>query len=224
MIPHIDLLISPWFEIRITWSLHCWIALIKDCLSYTNHHVPFVVIDKLFSKISESTKHWDTFATHCIVLHLPSHLGVNWCNENAAEDLLKVELGLREGQLNDSLHHIRIALGHKSYLFRNDICPACTQRLKTRAWAEVHAVEATVQHHARVYTLARKAIVDLGADSVLLDRYKVLTLQDLSVKTSVIAPQVRGQWNKSLPWFWTMDVRRYTDIGGWMEDCMCSFI
>ena len=75
-----------------------------------------------------------------------------------------------------------------------------------------------------MYTLARKAIVDLGADSVLLDRYKVLTPQDLSVKTSVIAPQVRGQRNKSLPWFWTMDVRRDTDIGGWMEDCMCSFI
>ena len=85
-----------------------------------------------------------------IVLHLPSHLGANWCNENAAEDLLKVELGLREGQLNDSLHHIQIALGHKSYLFRNDIRPVRTQRLKTHAWAEVHTVEATVQHHARV--------------------------------------------------------------------------
>src|SRR6266404_8040172 len=75
MIPHIDLLISPWFEIRITWSLHCWIALIKDCLSYTNHHVPFVVIDKLFSKISESTKHLDTFATHCISM---SYIFMKW--------------------------------------------------------------------------------------------------------------------------------------------------
>jgi len=159
-----------------------------------------------------------------ILLHLPSHLGGNWCYENSAEDLLKMELQLREGQLNDSLHHIRIALGHKSYLFRNDIRPARTQRLKTRAWAEVHAVEATVQHHARVYMLARKAMVDLGAKSILLDRYKVLTRQDLSVKTSVIAPQVRGQRNKSLPWFWTMDVRRDTDIGGWMEDCTFSFI
>jgi len=159
-----------------------------------------------------------------ILLHLPSHLRGNWCHENAAEDLLKMELHLREGQLNDSLHHIHIALGHKSYLFRNDIRPACTQRLKTHAWAEVHTVEATVQHHARVYMLAWKAIVDLGADSVLLERYKVLTQQDLSVKTSVIAPHVHGQWNKSLPWFWTMDVRRDTNIGGWMEDCTCSFI
>ena len=151
--------------------------------------------------------------------NLPSHLGRDWCNRNAAEDLAKAELRLREGQLNDSLHHIRIALGHKSYLFRNDVRPARTQRLKTRAWAGVHAVESTVQHHARVYTRARQAMVDLGAAANILDRYKVLRRQDLSVKTTVLAPDVRGQRNKSLPWFWTMDVRRDADVGEWMEDC-----
>jgi hypothetical protein len=83
-----------------------------------------------------------------ISLCLPSHFGRNWCDQNAAEDLAKTELCLREGQLNDSLHHIRIALGHKSSLFRHNIHPAHTQRLKTHAWVEVHAVESTVQHHA----------------------------------------------------------------------------
>ncbi|KAH9048382.1 hypothetical protein EDB84DRAFT_1434385 [Lactarius hengduanensis] len=153
-----------------------------------------------------------------IPLHLPSHLGRDWCRENDAEDLAKAELRLREGQLNDTLHHIRISLGHKSYLYRHDVRPARTQRLKTRAWAEVHTAESTVQHHARVYTRARQAMVDLGVGSTLLDRYKVLRRQDLSVKTSVIAPHVRGQRNKLLPWFWTMDVRRDADIGEWMED------
>lgn len=156
-----------------------------------------------------------------ISLHLPSYLGGNWCDRNAAEDLAKAELRLREGQLNDSLHHIRIALGHKSYLFRHDIRPARTQRLKTRAWAEVYAVESTVQHHARVYSRARQALVDLGASTSLLDRYKILRRQDLSVKTSVIAPHIRGQRNESLPWFWTMDVRRDADVGEWIEDCTC---
>ena len=109
-----------------------------------------------------------------ISLHLPSQLGRSWCNTNAAEDLAKAELRLWEGQLNDSLHHIRIALSHKSYLFRNDVRPARTQRLKTRAWTEVHAVESTVQHHARVYNRARQSMLGLGADASLLDRYKVL--------------------------------------------------
>ncbi|KAI9432452.1 hypothetical protein H4582DRAFT_1821080 [Lactarius indigo] len=153
-----------------------------------------------------------------ISLHLPSHLGRDWCDGNSAEALAKAEIHLREGQLNDSLHHIRISLGHKSYLFRQDVRPARTQRLKTRAWAEVHAAESTVQHHARVYIRARQAMVNLGAGTSLLDRYKVLRRQDLSVKTSVIAPHVRGQRNKSLPWFWTMDIQRDADIGEWMED------
>jgi hypothetical protein len=154
-----------------------------------------------------------------ISVHLPSHLGRSWCNSNAAEDLAKAELCLREGQLNDSLHHIRIALGHKSYLFRNNVRPARTQRLKTRAWAEVHAVESTVQHHARVYNHARRAMLDLGAEASLLDRYKVLERQDLRIDTAVIAPNVRGQRNKSLPWFWSMDIQRDADVGAWMNDC-----
>ncbi|KAH9168196.1 hypothetical protein EDB89DRAFT_1909473 [Lactarius sanguifluus] len=153
-----------------------------------------------------------------ISLHLPSHLGHDWCNKNGAEDLAKAELHLREGQLNDSLHHLHISLGHKSYLFRHDVHPACTQRLKMRAWAEVHAAESTVQHHAQVDTRAWQAMVDLGASSSLLDRYKVLRRQDLSVKTSVIAPHVHGQRNKLLPSFWTMDVWRDANIGEWMED------
>jgi hypothetical protein len=156
-----------------------------------------------------------------ISLHLPSHLGRDWCNINAAENLAMAELRLREGQLNDSLHHIRIALGHKSYVFRNNVRPARTQRLKTRAWAEVHAVESTVQHHARVYMRARQAIVDLGAETEVLDRYKILRREDLSIKTSAISPNLCGQRNKSLPWFWTMDVRRDTDVELWMEDCTC---
>ena len=154
-----------------------------------------------------------------IPLHLPSYLGRSWCNKNAAEDLAKAELRLREGQLNDSLHHIRIALGHKSYLFRNGVRPARTQRLKTRAWAEVHAVELTVQHHARVYNRARESMLNLDADASLLDRYKVLERQDLKIDTSVIAPDVRGQRNKSLPWFWSMDIQRDADVGAWMTDC-----
>ena len=104
-------------------------------------------------------------------------------------------------------------------LFRNNVRPARTQRLKTRAWGEVHAIESTVQHHARVYNRAWQSIVDLGAEVSLLDSYKPLVHQDLRIDTAVIAPDVRRQWNKSLPWFWSMDIRRDADIGVWMNDC-----
>jgi hypothetical protein len=62
-------------------------------------------------------------------------------------------------------------------------------------------------------------MLNLDADASLLDRYKVLERQDLKIDTAVIAPDVRGQRNKSLPWFWSMDVRRDADVGAWMTDC-----
>jgi len=172
-----------------------------------------------FSK-STPAKDGTIYAEH-VSLNLPSHLGRSWCNGSAAEDLARAELRLREGQLNDTLHQIRIALGHKSYVFRNDVRPARMQRLKTRAWAEVHAVESSVQHHARVYNCVRQAMQDLNADASLLNRYRVLECQDLKIDTTVIAPDVRGQRNKSLPWFWSMNVRRDANAGEWMNDCRC---
>jgi hypothetical protein len=85
-----------------------------------------------------------------------------------------------------------------------------------------------VQHHAQVYNWARQSIVNLGAKASLLDRYKALACQDLRIDTAILAPDVRGQWNKSLPWFWSMDIHRDANVGVWMNDCkhilfhMCS--
>jgi len=67
-------------------------------------------------------------------------------------------------------------------------------------------------------------MLELGADASLLDRYKALEPQDLKIDTTVIAPNVRGQRNKSLPWFWSMDVRRDADVGEWMNDCRCILV
>jgi hypothetical protein len=66
---------------------------------------------------------------------------------------------------------------------------------------------------------AQQAIENLGTDNILLGQYKVLKHHNLTVKTSVIVSNVCGQRNKSLPWFWTMDIRRDNKFGAWMEDC-----
>jgi hypothetical protein len=87
-----------------------------------------------------------------------------------------------------------------------------------RAWTEVHAVKSTVQHHAQVYNHVWQSIENLGANASLLNQYKVLGCQDLKINIAIIAPNVHGQCNKSLPWFWSMDVKRDTGIRTWMND------
>ncbi|TFY79361.1 hypothetical protein EWM64_g4647 [Hericium alpestre] len=59
--------------------------------------------------------------------------------------LLAKEAELREGQANDALQSLRLALGHKAFVFRHDIRNAGSQRGKTRAWADVMSIENTVQ-------------------------------------------------------------------------------
>jgi len=64
-------------------------------------------------------------------------------------------------------------------------------------------------------------MLELGTKASLLDWYKVIQHQDLKIDTTIIAPHVHGQRNKSLPWFWSMDAQRDADIRAWMNDCMC---
>ena len=65
----------------------------------------------------------------------------------------------------------------------------------------------------------QQSMADLSAEASLLNRYKVLKCQDLTIDTTVIAPSVHGQQNKPLPWFWSMDVWRDAEAGAWMNDC-----
>jgi hypothetical protein len=68
-----------------------------------------------------------------------------------------------------------------------------------RAWTEVYAVESLVQQHARVYNCVWQSIENLGANASLLNWYKVLEHQDLKINMAIIAPNMHGQCNKSLP-------------------------
>ncbi|KAH9913421.1 hypothetical protein B0H21DRAFT_828525, partial [Amylocystis lapponica] len=114
-----------------------------------------------------------------VAITLPSTLGHARCEALNIQQLAARELKLREGQANDTLHQIRICLGQKSFLFRTSICSARSQHNKTRAWGDVNAVDRTLQHHARVYSKAQKAMVSLGAPEALLNHYKVLRQEDL---------------------------------------------
>ncbi|KAH9928247.1 hypothetical protein B0H21DRAFT_712169 [Amylocystis lapponica] len=131
----------------------------------------------------------------------------------------RTELKLCEGQANDTLHQIRICLGQKSFLFRTSIRSARSQHNKTRAWGDVNAVDRTLQHHARVYSKAQKAMVSLGASEALLNHYKVLRQEDLKVSTAVADPNMRGQRATTMAWFWTMDIRGDAEGQAWMEEC-----
>ncbi|KIJ06855.1 hypothetical protein PAXINDRAFT_19941 [Paxillus involutus ATCC 200175] len=121
------------------------------------------------------------------------------------------------GQANDALHNIRIDLGHRSFLYRTAVRQAKhSQHKKSRVWDAVHQVNTALNVHTAIYRRCHKAMIALGASSVLLQRYQELKEEHLQSKTIEIDPSVTGTRGENLPWFWTMNAD--LQAGNWMSE------
>lgn len=126
-------------------------------------------------------------------LPLPSTFGVDNFDELDLTALATKELQLWEGHANDALYGVRMALGEKSSLFRNDLCLANSKLKKGRAWSKVHAVSWWVQHHHQIYNTAQNGLVQLSASEDIQTKYQVLHWNQLKVTTQIL------QWDRSTP-------------------------
>jgi hypothetical protein len=137
------------------------------------------------------------------VLFLPSIIGHERCAEFGLQSLVNKEIALREGQANDSLEAIRLAIGEKSFRFRKQLRLAASKKKKTRSWDGIHLLGKRLQHHRLVYREARHALIRLGVSQTKLQReYRELTDDDLRTSTAVMEPNARGQRKAELSWIW----------------------
>ncbi|KAG1723661.1 uncharacterized protein EDB91DRAFT_1063313 [Suillus paluster] len=178
------------------------------------------ILDDLDDDLADFTETSDTWANspELTVIPLPSNLGVDQCRHCMAEDLITLEMSLREGQANDSLHNLRIHLCNKAILFRTTVRQAKSQALKTRAWSQVTSVQQAVSLHASIYMKMRKQMMQLEPGEDQLQKYKPLLWEQLKISAAISDPNAQGQRNKSLTWFWSVKV----DLGGpdhsWNEE------
>ena len=154
-----------------------------------------------------------------VPIPLPSSVGKSKCHRLGRSELLSLELKLRVGQANDTLHQLRLCLAEKAVVFRTHVRHAKSQVKSTRAWAKVHQVDLTIEKHASAYRRCKAAMKELDADEETLDRYKDLHPEDLKVKTSAFNPNERGLRYEQLSWFWNMDVEKDTLGNAWMSEC-----
>jgi hypothetical protein len=154
-----------------------------------------------------------------ICLMFPSTYGRAARGRLAMESVTEAEIQLRIGQANDALQGIRMEIGRKSFLFLNTLRVAKSKTRKTRAWDSIHKVNDSIYYHRKVYNVARKALQALDADPDILSKFKVLKPEDLEASTVISEPNARGQRNKSLAWFWSMDVQADTQDNQLMTEC-----
>ncbi|TFY54792.1 hypothetical protein EVJ58_g8650 [Rhodofomes roseus] len=96
-----------------------------------------------------------------VPLRLPSTIGHEKLANMNKRALGEQELRLREGQANDALHRLRMAIGLKSMVYVTQVRPANSQRMQTRAFKEAQNVEKVITEWSRVFTLARRNMIPL---------------------------------------------------------------
>ena len=79
------------------------------------------------------------------------------------------ESRLREGQANDALHELRVALASKAVIFWTDVRHAGTYNMTTRAWGRVATADVKVQRQAAIYRQCCKQMLALNPGGDLLD-------------------------------------------------------
>ena len=131
---------------------------------------------------------------------------------------MEKEARLHHAQAIDSIHSMRLALGFKSALFRDQVRHANTQQTKTHAWDAIHSVDTTVHQHARNYSMARDAFLKIKHAYQVVLELPQLRSEDLRVSTAILgAAQVR-QRNTQLPWIWSFGTTVDQDRT-WMDEC-----
>jgi hypothetical protein len=152
-------------------------------------------------------------------LFMPSSLGTQICKEKGKPEAMELEIQLREGQANDALSELRMALAHKAMLFRTKIRQAKSVKTKTRAWDDIHRSEGSIQTHVSNYETARQALLHMDA---LKPHFKVIKKQDLKLSGDVFEENRIGQKNDTLAWFWMTgspeDYSKENNIS--MDECM----
>jgi hypothetical protein len=135
------------------------------------------------------------------------------------EHALEAEIQLRVGQCNDALHAIRLAVGKKAFVFRNDVRKARSKKYKTKAYHKVQATADLLSLRAQIYRRSRVALQSLGADESILKKYQVLTAEHLKAKETFLDSTVKGVKHKHLAWFWTVDIGGDTVDDAMLKEC-----
>jgi hypothetical protein len=118
-------------------------------------------------------------------------------------ELRETELRLRRGHSNDALNHVRTAMIHLSWQFKNKVRKAALVAKSTRSWDKVHVLNRNWRLQRRVYNPNRHIMLKLGDRATVGIEYPFLELADCKVITTISNPNSVGQSSDRLPWFWS---------------------
>ena len=146
-------------------------------------------------------------------LPLPSYLGLD-------KEISDIELQLRQQQASRILLSIRTTIADKSFQYSHVLRVAPRKSVKTRARSVIAKLNSKIATYCCIYTRCRSAMVRLGADAAILDRFQLLTRADVKASTALLNPNVPGSSSVRLSWIWQHGSVMQTDSSDSLLECM----
>ncbi|KAI5998973.1 hypothetical protein F5J12DRAFT_784815 [Pisolithus orientalis] len=107
-------------------------------------------------------------------LFLPDHPGhQKYFHDIGLSSLVEQEIHLRQGQANDALHELCLALVDKAVIIHTDVWKGGNYKMTTQAWGQISNAEAM-------------QLIALGAGEDILGKYQELNRADLTLHTKVL--------------------------------------
>jgi hypothetical protein len=154
-------------------------------------------------------------------------------NGNAGPEYAQLELSYRILHAENHLNRIRDLIAEKSFQFSHVIRVAPRKAVNTRSRAEVKKINMQISVHCRSYTQCRVRLIGLGASAEILNKFQLLTTDDIKASTAIVNPNEPGSTRLKLSWIWQSagshrwDMTTGTETGGLAEsnliECTYSF-
>lgn len=129
------------------------------------------------------------------IISLPS-------NENVGPEYTELELSHRISHAEHHLNRIRDLIAEKSFQYSHVIRVAPRKAVNTRSRAEVKKINLEISVQCRLYSHCRSRLMKLGASPETVDRFKVLTIEDIKASTAIVNPNEPGSTQLKLSWIW----------------------
>jgi hypothetical protein len=127
------------------------------------------------------------------IISLPS-------NGNVGPAYAQLELSHRISHADHHLNRIQDLIVEKSFQFSHIIRVSPRKGVNTRSRAEVKKLNLQISVHCRLYTQCRIRLIRLGADLVTVNRFQILTLEDVKASTAVVNSNEPGSTRLKLSW------------------------
>jgi hypothetical protein len=130
-----------------------------------------------------------------------------------------LEIDQRLKQAARILGDIRDLIADKSFQFSHVIRAAPRKGVKTRARSFITKLNQRIAYQCRIYSRCRLALVKLEAGEVVLTKYQILKIEDVSSSSALIDPNRPGSTKIALSWIWQTGLNSKESSSSALREC-----